>query len=103
MILPFTCLVALLPHTAAAHAKVLSLDPGPSDRLTHAPGSVAITFTEPVTQVGLGITVTSPSGRRISRGRAREVNSALSVEVADAGQSTYTVSSPPVPPDPPPP
>jgi len=85
-------MVALLPHAALAHAKVLSLDPRPGDRLTHAPGSVAITFSEPVTLVGLGITVTSPSGRRISSGRAREVNSTLIVEVADAGQGTYTVS-----------
>src|SRR5262249_39728068 len=92
MILPFTCLVALLPHTAAAHARVLSLTPGPGDRLTHAPGSVAITFNEPVALVGLGITVTSPSGRRISSGRAREAGSTLSVDVGDAGQGTYTVS-----------
>ena len=92
LILPLACLVTLLPHPALAHARVLSLDPGPGDRLTHAPGSVAITFNEPVTLVGLGITVTAPSGRRISRGRAREVNSTLSVEVADAGLGTYTVS-----------
>src|SRR5262249_39425408 len=52
----------------------------------------ALTFSEPVTPVGLGITVMSPSGRRISRGRAREVNSTLSVEVADGGQGTYTVT-----------
>ena len=84
--------MALVPHAALAHAKVQSLDPGPGDQLTQAPGSVAITFSEPVTLVGLGITVTSPSGRRISRGRAREVNSTLSVEVTDAGQGTYTVS-----------
>jgi len=92
LILPLACLMALLPHPALAHAKVLSLDPGPGDRLAHTPGSEAVTFTEPVTLVGLGITVRSPSGRRISRGRAREVNSTLTVEVADAGQGTYTVS-----------
>src|SRR5262245_40061019 len=92
LILLLACLMALLPHPARAHAKVLSLDPGPSDRLALAPGSVAITFTEPVTLVGLGVTVTSPTGRRISRGRARELDSTLSVEVADAGQGTYTVA-----------
>ena len=92
LILPLACLVALLPHPALAHARVLNLDPGPGDGLSHAPGSVAITFDEPVTPVGLGITVTSPTGRRISRGRARELDSTLSVEVADAGQGTYTVA-----------
>ncbi len=86
------CLIALLPHSALAHAKVLTLDPGPGDQLTQAPGAVSITFSEPVTQVGHGITVTSPSGRRISRGRAHEVSSTLSVQIADAGQGTYTVS-----------
>ena len=86
------CLVALLPHSAQAHARVLTVDPGPGDQLTHAPGAVSISFSEPVTQVGLGIMVTSPSGRRISRGRAHEVASTLSVQIADAGQGTYTVS-----------
>src|SRR5262245_5200937 len=92
LILPLACLVALLPHPALAHARVLNLDPGPGDGLSHAPGSVAITFDEPVTPVGLGITVTSPTGRRISRGRARELDSTLNVEVEGAGEGTYTVA-----------
>src|SRR5215831_16547674 len=86
------CLVALLPHSALAHARVLTLNPAPGDQLTQAPGAVSIRFSEPVTQVGFGITVTSPSGRRISRGRADEVDSTLSVQITDAGQGTYTVS-----------
>src|SRR5262249_7787291 len=48
LILPLAGLMALLPHPALAHTKVLSLDPGPGDRLAHAPASVAVTFSEPV-------------------------------------------------------
>src|SRR5215813_11152148 len=92
LVVSLGCVIAVLPHPALAHAKVLTLDPGPGDRHTQAPGAVSITFSEPVTQVGLGITVTSPSGRRISRGRADEVDSTLSVQITDAGQGTYTVS-----------
>ena len=86
------CLAALVPHSALAHARVLTLDPGPGAHLANAPGAVSISFSEPVTQVGLGITVAAPSGRRISRGRAHEVNSTLSVQITDAGQGTYRVS-----------
>jgi len=92
LVVSLGCMITVLPHPALAHAKVLTLDPGPGDRHTQAPGAVSITFSEPVTQIGLGITVTSPSGRRVSRGRAHGVNSTLSVQVMDAGPGTYTVS-----------
>ncbi len=50
---------------AFAHAVLLSADPAPNSLLARPPREVALTFSEPVTPIGSGLTIVTPDGRMI--------------------------------------
>lgn len=50
---------------AFAHAVLLSANPAPNSLLDRPPKEVALTFSEPVTPIGAGLTIVTPDGRTI--------------------------------------
>lgn len=81
---------------ALAHAELVSGDPADSARLTVAPPSVTLRFSEPV-GLGLGyLRVVDSSGGRVDTGSAEHPDgdpSAVSVRLRDGlGDGSYTVS-----------
>ncbi|HLQ31728.1 MAG TPA: copper resistance protein CopC [Chloroflexota bacterium] len=103
-------LAALWPASALAHASFVRSDPpdlcGPLAQprvatndprcqtgvvLDQAPGSVRITFSEPVQLAGRGIRVLSPSGKPVQQGKALVEGEQATVHVQADGQGTYIV------------
>ena len=56
--------LALTQH-AFAHAVLLSANPAPNSLLDRPPKEVALTFSEPVTPIGSGLTIVTPDGQTI--------------------------------------
>lgn len=81
----------LLPVAAQAHARLLASDPSPGALLQSAPASVRLSFSEPVTRAGRGISIYAPDGRLAQSGLARAAGVELTTGVRDAGPGTYTV------------
>ncbi|MGH7763115.1 MAG: copper resistance protein CopC [Candidatus Dormibacteraceae bacterium] len=87
----FAIAAALLPQVAFAHAQLLQSDPAAGALLGAVPPAVTLVFTEPVTPVGAGIKVFSPSGRQVAA-PARAGGSALSASLDSSEPGTYVVS-----------
>jgi copper transport protein len=83
--------LALVPRSAAAHALLLGSDPMPDAVLATPPAAITLTFTEPVTPVGRGINVFSPSGHQVA-GPARVAGRALTAAVSSTETGTYVVT-----------
>ena len=76
---------------AFAHALLLQAAPAPGALLTAGPATVELTFSEPVTAAGPGLTVLAPSGRPAGRGAARGAGNRLTLPVTTAEEGTYLV------------
>lgn len=63
--------LALVPVAASAHASLVGSDPSPGAILQVPPSEISLRFSEPVTPVGSGIAVLSPSGHAVGGGEAR--------------------------------
>ncbi|MGH4010287.1 MAG: copper resistance protein CopC [Pseudonocardiaceae bacterium] len=84
---------------AAAHAVLISTDPGQGVVLATAPTTVSLTFSEPVVVAADGIRIFDPEGAELDTGDAVHLNRASIVGVGlrvgnqpSAQQGTYTVS-----------
>jgi copper transport protein len=91
LIVGLTLALALYPVSAAAHALLLFSDPAPDALLETPPAAITLTFTEPVSPVGHGINVFSPSGRQVAV-LAHAVGRALTAPVTAAETGTYIVT-----------
>jgi copper transport protein len=82
--------------SAAAHATLISTDPGQGAVLATIPATVSLTFSEPVVVAADGLRVFGPDGAKIDNGRAAHLgrSSVVGVGVIAEGsqQGTYTVS-----------
>ncbi len=64
LLLVFIGFLTLTQH-AFAHAVLLSADPAPNSLLDRPPREVTLTFSEPITLIGSGVTIVTPDGRTI--------------------------------------
>ncbi|HVE97446.1 MAG TPA: copper resistance protein CopC [Pseudonocardiaceae bacterium] len=81
--------------SAAAHAVLISSDPGRGSVVATAPTTVSLTFSEPVVVAAEGIRVFGPDGARLDSGRAAALGRASTVGVGlrnGAERGTYTVA-----------
>ena len=81
--------------SAAAHAVLISSDPGQGAVVAAAPTTVSLTFSEPVAVAADGIRVFGPDGTQLDTGRAAALGRSSIVGVAlrsGAQQGTYTVA-----------
>lgn len=84
-------LLAAAPVRAEAHAVLLAADPPQGLLLASPPAEISLTFSEPVTPVGSGIELISPSGARVPGTLAQAGGNRLSLGVRLTGQGTYRV------------
>ena len=84
-------MLALLPITASAHARLVLSNPAPGVTLVAPPTSVDLLFSEPVTPAGRGISVYGPDGTLVQDGRALAQGQRLSVAVTGSAPGTYAV------------
>lgn len=81
--------------SAAAHAVLISSDPGQGVVVATAPTMVSLTFSEPVVVAAEGIRVIGPDGAQLDTGRAAALGRASTVGVglrSAAQRGTYTVA-----------
>ncbi|HEX2262498.1 MAG TPA: copper resistance CopC family protein [Pseudonocardiaceae bacterium] len=81
--------------SAAAHAVLISSDPGQGVVLATVPTTVSLTFSEPVSVAAEGIRVFDPDGVQLDTGRAAALGRASTVGVglrSAAQRGTYTVA-----------
>jgi copper transport protein len=81
--------------SAAAHAVLISSDPGQGAVVAAAPATVSLTFSEPVVVAAEGIRVFGPDGAQLDTGRAAALGRASTVGVglrSGAERGTYTVA-----------
>lgn len=84
--------LAVLPPTVAlAHASVVAADPSPGAVVAVAPDEIRLTFSEPVTPAGAGITVVAPSGRLATSATAAASGSRMRAPFRPDGEGTYLV------------
>jgi copper transport protein len=83
--------LALLPVSVSAHAKLIASNPAPGAILDSVPTSIELYFSEPVTPVGRGISVYGPEGRLVNSGSVRVQGTRLSVSLAGGTEGTYSV------------
>ncbi|MBA2473855.1 MAG: hypothetical protein DLM61_26450 [Pseudonocardiales bacterium] len=82
---------------AAAHAVLISTDPGQGAVIATVPATVSLTFGEPVVVAADGVRVYRPDGAEVDNGHAAALGSSSTVGVglpggSDQPQGTYTVS-----------
>jgi len=78
---------------AAAHAELLSTDPGDGVVLDEAPDAVTFQFSEGVDLQPDGVRVLDDRGRRVDRGQAEASGSSVTAPLDDAlAQGTYVVA-----------
>lgn len=80
----------LLAGPGLAHAGVATADP-PGGVLVEAPPRVTLTFSEPVTPVGRGVAVWSPSGRQVATNLTQPGAAVLVAQVDARERGTYLV------------
>ncbi len=86
--------------SAAAHARLISTDPGHGAVVATVPTTVSLTFSEPVVVAADGVRVFDPEGAPVDAGQAAHLGGAATVGVRLRGgnqprvqqQGTYTVS-----------
>ncbi len=81
--------------SAAAHAVLISSDPGQGVVLATVPTTVSLTFSEPVSVAAEGIRIFDPDGVQLDTGRAAALGRASTVGVglrSAAQRGTYTVA-----------
>ncbi|MEA2656922.1 MAG: copper transport protein, partial [Chloroflexota bacterium] len=83
--------LALLPTSAAAHARLVISTPAPGATLDATPATVDLFFSEAVTPAGRGISVYGPDGALVSTGPARAQGQHLSVALTGEAAGTYAV------------
>ena len=83
--------LALLPITAAAHARLVISNPAPGITLGSVPASVELLFSESITAAGRGISVYGPDGALVSNGPARAQGQRLAVALTGGAAGTYAV------------
>lgn len=83
--------LALLPITAAAHARLVISNPPPGVTLDAVPASVDLLFSESVTPAGRGISVYGPDGALVSSGPARAQGQRLAVALTGGATGSYAV------------
>ncbi|UJB46690.1 copper resistance CopC/CopD family protein [Streptomyces sp. A1-5] len=82
---------------AAAHAALTGSDPAPGSVVAHAPEQVALTFSEGVAMGDDSLRVLDPQGRRVDRGKLRDLCSGSVVKYGAGlppglADGTYTVA-----------
>ncbi len=80
---------------ASAHARLETVAPANESTVSSMPTEVVLRFDEPVAlDLGAGIRVFGPTGRRVDRSvsRLRDLAKAVTVSVDDAGPGSYTVA-----------
>lgn len=84
---------ALTIAPANAHSELLSINPAEDSISTSAPTKVVLTFSEKISPVGYGLTVTAPDGARVDLGAPKVVNATLSVNLGPLSlNGHYTVN-----------
>lgn len=84
-------LLAAAPLRVEAHAVLLSADPPPGLLLASPPTEISLRFSEPVTPVGSGIVLISPSGARLPGAAAPAGGNRLSLRARLSAEGTYRV------------
>lgn len=82
--------LALFPETASAHAVIVSSQPAQGERLSSAPGSVGLRFSEPINTKLSRASVTAPTGERYNgtSAGAKEIQ----IPLATSALGIYTVN-----------
>ena len=86
------CLLLLLPATASAHAGVMSTDPVDGARLPASPGTVSVTFNEPVTLAPGGLRVVRPDGTLADIGDETDSGSVVSQAIEPLPDGWYVMA-----------
>jgi copper transport protein len=91
-VLAITCLLVLMPASAAAHAELLGTVPENDQLVQAAPDHIELKFSEDITVSFGGIKVFGPDGSRLQTGSAKVDGHDVHMDLDASKHGTYAVS-----------